>query len=185
MVFTNGTTLINRARAMQLLILRDGDACTMPYCKSPTEFSESNPRTLDHDLARANGGSDDLSNLFIMHQKCNNAKGDRLWIGVDDNGFRVLEPLPFKERRSSVVKRDPYECCNEGHSLGEGEVCGVCGSHPQPSTFPHWAQASPKDCDHEMFHCRDCVLGFVPRVPASVSAMVEYDGAELHDPDLD
>lgn len=185
MVFTNGMELLNRAETMASLIARDGLECRVPGCKHPTEFTEANPPTIEHVIPRAKGGTDDMANLEVAHQKCNNWKGDRLYIGVDENGIRVLEPLPYRERKTAVAKRPPTECCNEGHDLGEGEVCDVCGSLPQPSTFPKWAQANPKECDHDLFHCRNCVLGFVPRVPASVSALVEYDGSEIHDPDLD
>lgn len=184
MGFTNGTVNISRAEALQLVIKRDGDYCRIPGCKTPTVFSNSNPRTLEHVFPRAKGGADDLSNLELAHQKCNNWKGDREYIGVDEEtGLRILEPMPFKEPKSQVVKRPPTECCNEGHDLGPEEVCDVCGSLPQPYKFPKWAQMDSKDCDHSVFHCKWCVIGLYPRTPASIEALVDYDGAELHDPE--
>ena len=184
MGFTNGTVMLSRAEASAFCIARDGDVCQMPGCKTPTVFPNSNPRTLDHIHPRAKGGTDDVSNLCIMHQKCNNMKGDRLWV-VDEFGVKTLEPLPYKEPKSQVIKRPPMECCNEGHDLGPEEVCGVCGSLPQPYKFPKWAQMDSKDCDHSVFHCKWCVIGLYPRTPASIEALVEYDGAELHDPETE
>jgi|SRR6478752_2580094 len=184
MQFTNGALNISRSEAMQLLIKRDGAWCRYPDCKTPHVFTAKNPKTLDHYIARANGGSDDLSNLVIMHQKCNNMKGDREWV-EDEEGNLILEPLRTKEKVAKVPKRPPTECCNEGHDLSEGQICDVCGSLPQPYTFPKWAQADPKECDHSVFHCKWCVIGIYPRTPASQEALVEYDGAEIFDPEFD
>lgn len=166
MSFTNGTIAINRADALAFVIQRDGDYCTYPGCKHPTKFTPDNPRTLDHDIARANGGEDDVSNLRIMHQRCNNQKGDRQWI-IDANGQRVLEPIPYREPKSTVIKRDPCDTCFEGRALLAGEICPTCGSGPQPLTFPNYAKREPKDCNHSSTHCWYCILGFVERTPAS------------------
>lgn len=184
MQFTNGNLKITRGEAKELLIARDGDYCRYPGCQNPFVFTNSNPRTLDHYIARANGGSDDLSNLVLMHSRCNTLKGDRKWI-LNENGAMILEPLRIKERVPKVPKRPPTDCCNEGHDLGEGEICDTCGSLPQPLAFPKWAQVDSKECDHSVFHCKWCVIGLYPRTPASIEALVEYDGAELRDPEFE
>lgn len=162
MSFTNGTIQINRADALAYIIKRDGDYCTYPGCKHPTRFTPDNPRTLDHYIARANGGEDDVSNLTLMHQRCNNLKSDRKWI-IDANGQRVLEPIPYREPKSTVIKRDPCAKCNEGRALAGGQICDLCGSEPQPRAFPKYLQRDPKSCDHDQFFCWLCTLDFVPR----------------------
>lgn len=157
----------NRAETLQAIIDRDGPKCRVPGCRNPYEYTEANPQTIEHVTPRCKGGTDDLDNLEVAHQKCNSWKGDREYIGIDENGERILEPLPTKDRANKVVKRPPCETCFEGHLLLLGEVCPMCGSGPQPIAFPNYAKRDPKDCNHSSTHCWGCVIGLYERVPAS------------------
>lgn len=163
---------LNRQETMRALKKRDGDYCRVPGCKTPTIFTNSNPRTIEHVIPRAKGGTDDLENLEIAHQKCNNWKGDRLYIGVDENGVRILEPLPYREPKSQVQKRPPCETCNEGRALQFGEQCGQCGSLPQPYAFPKYLQRKVKDCNHSTTHCWACVTGHIERQPVIQNLLI-------------
>ncbi|QLF83348.1 HNH endonuclease [Rhodococcus phage NiceHouse] len=157
---------LKTAETIEALIERDGDFCQFNECPYDRYvFTNSNFRTIDHVIPRSAGGEDDMSNYVLMHFKCNNKKGSRLYL---EDGR--LEPLPFKEPKSKVVKRPPTECCNEGRSLDKDEICDTCGSLPQPYAFPKWAQMDSKDCDHSIFHCKWCVIGLYERTPASSQA---------------
>lgn len=150
------------AEVIQALIERDGDFCQFYDCPFDRyEFTKTNFRTIDHVIPRAAGGTDTMDNYVLMHFKCNNKKGSRLY---REDG--TLEPLPEREPKSTVVKRPPCETCNEGRILLEGEVCPDCGSGPQPLKFPKYKQRSPKECDHKVFFCWACTLGFTPRADA-------------------
>jgi 5-methylcytosine-specific restriction endonuclease McrA len=164
---------LKTAQIVEALIERDGDFCQFYDCPFDRyTFTDKNFRTIDHVIPRSEGGLDHMDNYVLMHFKCNNKKGSRLYL---PDG--TLEPLPFKQPKSKVQHRPPTECCNEGRNLGPSEVCAVCGSLPQPLAFPKWAQADPKDCDHWEFHCKWCVIGVYPRLPASIDVFgTENDG---------
>lgn len=154
---------LRTAQIIQILIERDGDLCQFYDCPGPRDkFTDENFRSIDHVKPRSKGGTDTLDNYVMMHFKCNNKKGDREYL---PDG--TLEPLPTREPKSTVVKRDPCETCFEGRGLLKGEICDVCGSGPQPSTAPAYAQKTPKECSHSgEDHCWKCYLGFVERESA-------------------
>lgn len=58
-------------RLREAVILRDGAKCA--YCAA-----ETGPFEIDHVLAVANGGSNDLSNLCVACTSCNRSKGAKL-----------------------------------------------------------------------------------------------------------
>jgi 5-methylcytosine-specific restriction endonuclease McrA len=45
--------------------------------RSDTDGQTDNPPTADHIVAKANGGTDDPSNLRVLCLRCNSAKRDR------------------------------------------------------------------------------------------------------------
>jgi len=61
------------ARRRRALLRRDGDRCC--YCKS--QFSDTNPPTIEHVIPRANGGENALTNLRLACGECNHARADR------------------------------------------------------------------------------------------------------------
>lgn len=156
-------TKLNRQEALEAIIERDGRVCRVPGCRNPEVFTEEDPITIEHVQPKSRGGTDDIENLEIAHFSCNGLKGDRIYIGVDENGIRILEPKPVSDRPHKIVKRPPCETCSEGRLLMFGEKCGSCGSLPQPHSFPKYLQRKPKECNHSSTHCWACVTGVVPR----------------------
>lgn len=142
---------------IQFLVDRDGDYCTFPGCTRP--FTNKDYRTTDHIIPTSKGGLDEPSNWTLMHRTCNIEKADRLWIADG-----VLEPKPHKEIKVKVKKKEPCRKCNEGRLLKKDQTCEVCGSEPQPKSYPRYAQKTPKDCSHagEDF-CWACLLDHIPR----------------------
>lgn len=170
-----------QAEIVEALIQRDGDFCQFYDCPFDRyKFTEDNFRTIDHVIPRSKGGEDNLDNYVLMHFKCNNKKGDRLYL---PDG--TLEPLPYREPKSTVVKRDPCDTCFEGRALLRGEICPICGSEPQPKNAPAYAKKTPKDCTHSgEDHCWLCYLGFVEResaISVIINDAVESLMKETHD----
>lgn len=66
--------------------------CKCPSCKNEMSFinkDAKNYATIDHIIARALGGNDNLHNIQIICKKCNNEKSKR-------EGFIVqYDPLPI------------------------------------------------------------------------------------------
>ena len=161
--------------AVELLLERDGLKCQLYFCKEPYDFTDpNNPLTIDHVIPRAAGGGDELENLVLSHRRCNNKKADRLYL---EDG--TLEPLPFREPKSTVVKRDPCETCYEGRLLIDNESCPICGLGPMPAKFPKYRQRTPKECDHFQNFCWSCTLGFTPRKNGMAFEEMRDDEREL------
>lgn len=164
------------------LIERDGDFCQFYDCPYDRyKFSDNNFRSIDHHVPRSRGGEDSMVNFRLMHFKCNNRKGDRLYL---PDG--TLEPLPLKPERSNTIKRDPCTKCNEGRALSKGQVCPVCGSGPQPFNSPGYSQKKVKDCSHSgEDHCWACFTGLIERETAltgmireAVEDLIQDNGAQ-------
>lgn len=160
-------TLISQLRE------RDGDVCQLPSCGKPLDFSLiDGPQmvTVDHTFpqakARLAGWTEDqiwdLTNLTLMHRRCNALKGDREY---DEDG--KLPVLPDRQKAVDKSHR-PMVCdlCESGRLLLFGEVCELCGSGPQPATAPKYLQRAPKDCDHSTHFCWMCFIGHVERKSA-------------------
>jgi 5-methylcytosine-specific restriction endonuclease McrA len=65
----------HKRRLRKLIIARDGVNCWI--CGAPTllQYSQRNSRkyaSLDHVIPRSQGGTDNISNLRLAHQGCNN-----------------------------------------------------------------------------------------------------------------
>lgn len=178
-----------RAKTIEALRRRDGANCMYPDCGKPLDFSietDGDPMfvTIDHWIpqfhAKAEGWTYeqiwDLSNLRLMHKRCNAKKGDRI---PDDND--VLPPRvvrKFRYRRDKRAER-PELCveCDNGHNLLVGEICASCGCDAQ--RFPRWAKVKAPECDHELTWCWACSIGLIER-PSSVGiAMRQADSDEL------
>jgi 5-methylcytosine-specific restriction endonuclease McrA len=168
---------IPRADLVAALKRRDGSKCQYEGCKKPRiDFSITEgplEPTLDHWMpqwwGKENGWTRDaiwdVSNLKLMHKRCNAAKGDRV-----PNADGTLPPKverTWKNRRAKRLQR-PEICteCNAGRNLGQGEFCRACQSGPQPARAPKWAQVSSLECDHEEFFCPNCFLNPDLRVRA-------------------
>ena len=127
-------------------------------------FDKADPPTLDHIHPTSRGGLDVSTNWAVAHRSCNNAKGDRL---VLPDG--TLEPKPIKAaRKSKVEKKKPCEKCWEGRNLGPDDVCAICGMTAMPQPWPRYKQRTPKECDHNIYFCWSCTLGFAPREEVAV-----------------
>jgi 5-methylcytosine-specific restriction endonuclease McrA len=59
-----------RLMVVELLMARDGDVCR--YCDS--SFSDVKNIVLDHILAVADGGGDEVANIQLLHRGCNGSK---------------------------------------------------------------------------------------------------------------
>lgn len=62
-----------RKHIRRTLIQRDGNICQL--CWEPMEVKDM---TLDHIIPSSRGGSDDITNLQLAHNWCNNEKGDKI-----------------------------------------------------------------------------------------------------------
>lgn len=62
----NGAKRLRRA-----ILARDGDACWLCGKVMPTQ-----DRTIEHLVARSNGGTNELSNLALAHRACNHLLGN-------------------------------------------------------------------------------------------------------------
>lgn len=187
-------TFTPRATLVDQLVARDGLVCKHPDCGRPLDLSivqtpegKDNPLqvTIDHRepqvWCRENGWTEeqiwDLSNLDLMHKKCNADKGSRRYIADG-----VLEPKPvnrFRYRRQKRAER-PEICtsCNAGRDLGPNEVCASCNSGPMPQRYPRWAKVPSKECDHELFWCWACASGIVDRMGATEMILLGGEGGE-------
>ncbi|AXH66607.1 hypothetical protein CTU88_45255 [Streptomyces sp. JV178] len=155
----------NRKEIVKALLVRDGNLCSHPDCGLP--FTKEKPATIDHWLPLSAGGTWELTNLVLMHQKCNAAKGDK--IPLDDGTLPVVQK---KQRVDRAVKRAarPVVCerCQSGRLLGPDEECEQCGSGPMPPTYPQWSKMKPNECTHEgIWWCWCCMSGIIERQPAS------------------
>ncbi len=184
-------TYKTRTEIIALLVERDGAVCKHPDCGRPIDLSlPEHPlqATIDHRepqmWCREQGWTDaqiwDLSNLDLMHKKCNAEKGHRRYLADG-----TLEPKPesrFRYRRQKRAER-PEICtsCNAGRDLGPDEVCASCSSGPMPHRYPRWAKVPSKDCDHELFWCWCCASGIVDRVGATEMIMLGGEGGEGED----
>jgi hypothetical protein len=157
---------MTRAETIQALELRDGPNCFHPDCGK--EFKNEEDKTFDHWIPQSKGGTWDIENLRLMHKRCNALKGDRM--PNEDGTLPVLyRELNSAERRAVKHAQRPEICtkCNSGRALGEEDVCETCGSGPMPRTFPQWKKMKSSECDHDLFWCWACTLGFYER-PAAI-----------------
>jgi hypothetical protein len=133
-----------------------GYFCFLPICQG--DFTEEDPASLDHWRPLSKGGTWDISNLRLMHRRCNAIKSDTLPI----NEYEVIikDRAPRARRRADKRSGRPIVCslCESGRLLLPGEECGLCGSGPQPATAPRTLQTSPSECNHSTFHCRECFV---------------------------
>jgi hypothetical protein len=177
-----------RAEIYAALTARDGTTCQHPDCGKELDFTvKDGPRevTIDHWIPQSWGYDNgwthdevwDLSNLKLMHKKCNASKGDLL--PNEDGTIPQKKARTFKYRRDARAQR-PEICtrCNAGRDLGPNEVCAACNSGPQPSRFPRYAKAPVRECDHEVFWCAFCSIGLIPRVGATEMILIGGEGGE-------
>lgn len=157
----------NRQELMAQVIERDGLDCAHPSCGQPVDLSATGRMqpTIDHWISQSKAYAAgwtyievwDLSNLRLMHRKCNAAKGDLT--PNEDGTLPAKHAKTFRYRRDKRAER-PEVCtsCNAGRNLSEDEMCNACGSGPQPERFPKWRQMAVKECDHDLFFCVACTV---------------------------
>jgi hypothetical protein len=174
-------TKLPRAEIVELLRMRDGDACQHPDCNSNIDFDVVDgplENTIDHWMPQWYGKENNwthdeiwaLDNLKLMHKKCNAKKGDLI-----PNEDGTLPPKPtrtWKNRRAKRTQR-PEICtaCNSGRLLSDNEFCRACGSGPQPERFPKWRQMKPSECDHADFFCVACTI-YEPELRSATMAVI-------------
>lgn len=169
-----GQFSFDRKSAIEFLIERDGFKCQYPGCTAAfsPDPDDRYGLSLDHIYPQVKAKSDgwtyeeiwDLGNLQLMHRVCNARKSD---LTYDEDGN-----LPNRGGRTKSVKMPrPEACgyCDNGRALYPGQTCDICYSGPQPARWPATMQRKPKECDHKVYHCWLCVVGHVPRIPASAS----------------
>lgn len=156
----------------EFLSKRDGYFCFT----GKHDFSPSDIVTIEHWIPLVAGGTWALENLRLACKRCNAHKGDRV---PNPDGTLPPHPrdlLPIHQVKADRTGRvDVCETCYSGRLLDEGEFCPDCGSGPQPSTAPAYKQRSPKECDHNKFHCWMCFQGLIPRRPAFEDALINED----------
>ncbi len=186
---SEGHVKIPRAELIKQLRARDGDSCMHPECEHDLDFSVfEGPRgvTIDHHIpqvyGKANGWTREeiwaLSNLTLMHRRCNQAKGELI-----PNADGTLPPRPmsnFKFRRQKRAGR-PELCseCDNGHNLFVGEICANCGCNAQ--RFPKSAKVLTTECDHEILWCIWCSIGVIERPASAATAVLQGESGEWDD----
>jgi len=85
---------------------RDGDMC--PMCEQPMLFERpegmgdrswfKNMATIDHIVARSEGGTNALDNLVLMHGKCNRKKGS----GGETRNAKICQVIFPELRRHGI-----------------------------------------------------------------------------------
>lgn len=181
-------TKLTRDEMYALLTARDGTTCQHPDCGHELNFTVKdgpNEVTIDHWIPQSWGYEQgwthdevwDLSNLKLMHKKCNAKKGDLL--PNEDGTIPEKKVRTFKYRRDARAQR-PEICnaCNNGRNLEYDEVCASCGSGPMPLRWERWRKMAPRDCDHALFWCPMCGSGVIPRVGATEMILIEGEGGE-------
>jgi hypothetical protein len=179
---------VPRAELISAMRARDGDMCQYPDCHEALDFSitdDDSPLfvTIDHWIPQFHGKAEGwtveeiwaLSNLKLMHKKCNAKKGDRI-----PNEDGTLPPKPqstFRFRRQKRATRVGLcEVCNNGHNLAFDEVCASCGGNAQ--AFPRWAKVKSNECDHAAFWCWACSIGLVERAGAVEMMILGGEGGD-------
>ena len=157
--------LLSRAEQIEQLVLRDGPNCFHPDCGR--EFKDEQDITLDHWIPQSRGGTWDIENLRLMHKRCNALKGDRM---PNEDGTLPLLHKELNSAQKRAIRRgervEVCQKCQSGRALREDEMCDVCGSGPMPRTFPQWKKLRSTECDHDLFWCWACSIGYVDRKPA-------------------
>lgn len=172
-------TKVPRAELVAQLRTRDGNRCMHPDCGGVLDFTVLDGPlevTIDHWMPQHFGKSNGwtmgeiwaLSNLKLMHKKCNAKKGDL--IPNEDGTLPAKPKSTFRFRRQKRAGR-PDLCleCDNGHNLMVGEVCANCGCDAQ--RFPRSAKVKYAGCDHELLWCWVCSITPEMR-PASVHTAV-------------
>lgn len=163
------TTRMSRQQMVDALVGRDGWICQYPGCDRELEPNATGQGevTIDHWISQSHGKQNDwtyeqiwdLSNLKLMHKKCNSRKGDLL--PNEDGTIPTRPSRTFRYRRDKRAQRaEVCEACMAGRNLGQDEWCNACGHGPQPGRFPKWRQESVKQCDHDLFYCVACTIWF-------------------------
>lgn len=172
MKLENMTPMEQREWRLKKLSKRDGFFCFHPSCPDP-EFKSNEDVTFDHWIPQSKGGTWDISNLRLMHKRCNAFKSDDM-PNPDGTLPEKKRELNAADRRNAIRSTRPEVCekCQSGRILGPDEECDVCGSGPMPPRFPQWSKMKPNDCTHEgIFWCWCCMSGIVERVPAIYSVL--------------
>ena len=72
-----GYKKLSRAKAKIILLQRDYKAKRAPYCRGCLANKDEGDLNVDHILASANGGLDELENYQLLCTPCNSMKGDQ------------------------------------------------------------------------------------------------------------
>lgn len=175
---------IARTELIAELRKRDGNMCMHPDCGRRLDYSiVEGPLevTIDHWYPQVYGRENDwtyeeiwdLTNLRLMHKKCNAKKGDL--IPNEDGTLPEKVTRQFRYRRDKRATRAGLcEICDNGHNLAPDEVCASCGGNAQ--AFPAWLKVKVNECDHEISWCWACSIGVIERVPA-VNTAVRHGNA--------
>lgn len=143
-----------RSEIVDALTSRDGFFCYI--CKKP--FKSRKEATIDHWWPLSAGGTWILDNLRLACQPCNNLKGDVL-----PNPDGSVNFVNRKVKTVRLPRPEFCENCISGRILLIGEICEVCGSGPQPISFPTAYKTKSRNCDHNLYHCFKCIIGLVKR----------------------
>lgn len=75
--------------------------CTCFYCGEG--FSVSRPATLEHLIPRSLGGTKEIGNLALAHEKCNSIRGNAPLVAA----LRVFDTFKVRSQRSKALH--PYK----------------------------------------------------------------------------
>ena len=150
----------HKEEAIKQIAARDGYICFI--CKQP--FGKKEKPTIDHWIPISKGGGWAIDNLKLAHKQCNFWKGDRVPLPDGTIPERPKKTSSYGQKRIRKSNR-PKVCisCMSGRNLRPNQTCRVCNSGPQPPVFPGWAKRKSYDCDHNIYHCFACIVGFARR----------------------
>lgn len=180
-------TKVPRAELVASLRVRDGGTCQYPDCGQSLDFDIIEgpwEPTIDHWIPQWRGKENgwtideiwDLSNLKLMHKRCNAKKGDL--IPNEDGTLPEKKTSTFRFRRQKRANRPDGPCvvCDNGHNLAADEVCAQCGMNAQ--RFPRWAHVKFYECDHAAFWCWVCSITPNMRMGATEMLIIGGEGGE-------
>lgn len=105
---------MSRAQRIARWIEQDGLCLLCREAIPESDLFNGDLVSIDHDVPRAHGGSDDLSNLNVAHVPCNNVKGCGCSGALCEFNGRVLPSPRRLAKRHHAWRRQGHMCylCN-------------------------------------------------------------------------
>lgn len=146
----------SKSAMIDYLVKKQNNLCYLCFEK----FTKNNKPTVDHIMPLARGGTWHPNNLALAHRRCNQEKGDRIFL---EDG--TLEPKKRKyiknRRKTKRIRNSICLDCYNGRLLARNEFCRTCSSPPGPPHKPWHLKVRPAECDHSELWCWACACGLM------------------------